>query len=94
MIHSPEHSARFLSIAQDAEASNQGRATVRGHLPEPVRSMLATAGYRVTLGRDVHGMPCLYVFTPRAWQVTISELNARNRATADRINRAWQGEDY
>lgn len=85
-IHSPEVSAAILALMMAAELSNNGRAYVYEEVPAEVAEGLESAGLRLNPGRDAFGKPCTVVHTARGWAAYVSEVDAMNRATADRIN--------
>ena len=93
MILSPATTSAVFDIIGNAEASNQGRATVYT-LAEEVAEALKLAGYRIAPGLDIFGKPCHYVLTPRAWAATVSEQDAAARLIVDRINEQQARKGY
>jgi len=73
-IYTAEQTSSIFFALTEAEMGNNGYANVPT-LDAVVVDALAIAGFRVIAARDLFGVACSRVFTPKGWKAAVAEAH-------------------
>ena len=71
-IYTPEQTSSIFFALTEAEMGNNGFANVPTLDPVVIEA-LKIAGFRVIAARDLFGVACSRVFTPKGWAAALEE---------------------